>query len=491
MLLDQIVMFAYILSLTILLLFGCHGFVMLFYHRKYGKNEPKKKEAASLDDLITIQLPMYNEMYVAERLINAICKIDYPKDKLEIQVLDDSTDETVGIVDNIVAQKQAEGFDIQHVRRTNRTGFKAGALKEGLKTAKGKYVAIFDADFIPRPDFLKKTLKYFHSENVGCVQTRWEHLNEDYSILTKIQALALNGHFVIEQSVRNKAGFFINFNGTGGVWRKECIFDAGNWEADTLAEDLDLSYRAQLRGWKFIYLRDETTPSELPDEINALKAQQFRWTKGHIETMKKILPVVWKSNMPFRIKWQASVHLCSNIVFPFTLLAAILNVPLVFIKNSGPYSPFFNFMAIFVIAFIGSFMFYLYAQKDVHQDWRKRIVLFPLFMAGSMGLALNNSRAVMEGLMNRKSEFVRTPKSKIDAKGAALTKNKYLANIKIDSSALVELLLAVYCLIGVAASIFFMEIAALPFQLMFFFGFASISYLSLRQTFGKLIKLRR
>jgi len=491
MLLDQIVLFAYIFSLVILLLFGCHGFVMLYYHRKYGNRVPKKKEVISNEDLITIQLPMYNEMYVAERLINAICKIEYPKDKLEIQVLDDSTDETVGIVGAVVAQKQAEGFDIQHVRRANREGFKAGALKEGLKTAKGKYVAIFDADFIPRPDFLKKTLKYFHSDEIGCVQTRWEHLNEDYSILTKIQALALNGHFVIEQSVRNKAGFFINFNGTGGVWRKDCIEDAGNWHSDTLAEDLDLSYRAQLRGWKFIYLRDETTPSELPHEINALKAQQFRWTKGHIETMKKILPVVWKSEMPFRIKWQATIHLCSNIVFPFTLMAAILNVPLVFIKNSGPYSPFFNFMAIFVIAFIGSFMFYLYAQKDVHADWRKRIVLFPLFMAGSMGLALNNSRAVIEGLLDRKSEFVRTPKAKIVTKDDNDSKNKYFANMKVDSSAIIELLLAIYCLIGVAASIFFLEIAALPFQLMFFFGFASVSFLSLKQSFGKLVRANK
>lgn len=488
MLLDQIILFSYIFSLVILLLFGCHGFVMLYYHRKYGKEEPKKNDVSGTTDIITIQLPMYNEMYVAERLINAICKIEYPKDKLEIQVLDDSTDETVGIVAKVVEAKFAEGFDIKHVRRSNREGFKAGALKEGLKTAKGKYVAIFDADFIPRPDFLKKTLKYFHSDEIGCVQTRWEHLNEDYSILTKIQALALNGHFVIEQSVRNKAGFFINFNGTGGIWRKDCIIDAGDWHADTLAEDLDLSYRAQLRGWKFIYLRDITTPSELPHEINALKTQQFRWTKGHIETMKKILPVVWKSDMPFRIKWQATIHLCSNIVFPFTLMAAILNVPLVFIKNSGPYSPFFNFMAIFVIAFIGSFMFYLYAQKDVHQDWRKRIVLFPVFMAGSMGFALNNSRAVFEGLMNRKSEFVRTPKSQfVDKKDIAL-KNKYFANVKVESSTLIELLLAVYCLIGVFASIFFMEIAALPFQLMFFFGFASVSYLSLKQTFAKLVR---
>lgn len=483
MLFDEIVLFAYIFSLLILLFFGSHGFIMIYYHFKYRKIEPKENRNLNLQELVTIQLPLYNEMYVAERLINAVCAIDYPKDKLEIQVLDDSTDETVNVVKQIVEKKKTEGFDIQHIRRNSRQGFKAGALKEGLKTAKGKYVAIFDADFIPKKDFLKNTLRYFTNENVGMVQTRWEHLNEDYSILTKIQALALDGHFVIEQSVRNKAGFFINFNGTGGIWKKECIEDAGNWHADTLTEDLDLSYRAQLKGWKFIYLRDFTTPSELPAEMNALKAQQFRWTKGAIETAKKILPLVWKAHIPLRIKLQSTFHLTNNIVFPFILLAGILNVPLVFIKNAGPYWNFFNFMAIFVVAFISSFMMYYYAQKDVYADWRKKIALFPLFMAGSMGLALNNTRAVIEGLRGKKSEFVRTPKFKVVSKQDMLNKNnKYFATLKVDRSAFVELLLALYCLVGVVASVYFMEIAALPFQIMFFLGFAGVSILSFRQT---------
>lgn len=489
MLFDQIVIFAYIISLTILLFFGSHGFVMIYYHFKYKNNTHKEKSGAGEEEMVTIQLPMYNEMYVVERLIDAVCEIDYPKDKLEIQVLDDSTDETVDVTAKIVKEKQALGFDIQHVRRSSREGFKAGALKEGLKTAKGKYVAIFDADFIPKKDFLRKTLRYFNAENIGMVQTRWEHLNEDYSLLTKIQALALDGHFVIEQHVRNKAGFFINFNGTGGVWRKDCIEDAGNWHADTLTEDLDLSYRAQLKGWKFIYLRDFTTPAELPAEMNALKAQQFRWTKGAIETAKKILPLVWHSDIPLRIKLQSTFHLSNNIVFPFILLAGILNVPLIFIKNSGPYWNFFNFMAVFVVAFISSFVFYLYSQKDVHSDWRKKIALFPLFMAGSMGLALNNTRAVIEGLMSRKSEFVRTPKFKVVDKNDKVAKNKYLAKTKVDSSAFIELLLAVYCLIGVIASIYFMEIASLPFQMMFFIGFAAVSILSLRQSFFKKHKI--
>jgi cellulose synthase/poly-beta-1,6-N-acetylglucosamine synthase-like glycosyltransferase len=485
MVFDEIVLFAYIFSLTILLIYGSNGFLMIYLHHKYMKNIPKPK-AESEEDIVTIQLPMYNEMYVVERLVNAVCEIDYPKNKLEIQVLDDSTDETVDLVAQIVKDKQALGFDIQHVHRTNRSGYKAGALKEGLKTAKGKYVAIFDADFIPRKNFLRNTLKYFSNENIGMVQTRWEHLNEDYSLLTKVQALALDGHFVIEQTVRNRSGFFIQFNGTGGVWRKDCIEDAGNWHADTLTEDLDLSYRAQLKGWKFVYLRDFTTPSELPAEMNALKAQQFRWTKGAIETMKKILPLVWKSKIPLRIKLHSTFQLTSNLAFPFILLAGILNVPLIFIKNSGPYWNFFNFMAIFVIAFIGSFLFYLFSQKDVHTDWRRKIALFPIFMAGSMGFALNNTRAVIEGLMSRKSEFVRTPKFKVvDKKDALTSKNKYLAKTKVQPSTYIELLLAVYCFIGVCAAIYFMEIASIPFQLMFFGGFATVSIMSLRQSFAK------
>jgi cellulose synthase/poly-beta-1,6-N-acetylglucosamine synthase-like glycosyltransferase len=353
-----------------------------------------------------------------------------------------------------------------------------------LRIAKGEYVAIFDADFIPHKDFLKKTLPFFSDDKVGMVQTRWEHLNGDYSILTKAQALALDGHFVIEQTVRNKAGFFINFNGTGGVWRKVCIEDAGNWHDDTLTEDLDLSYRAQLNGWRFVFLKDFTSPAELPSEINALKAQQFRWTKGAIETAKKVLPLVWRSKVPIRIKLQATFHLTNNLVFPFILLSAILNVPLVFIKNSGSHEAYFAVMSIFVLAFVSSFMFYLYSQKDIRTDWRKKIVLFPLFMAGSMGFAVNNSRAVIEGLLNRKSEFVRTPKFQvIDGKDSWVGK-KYTAN-KFGMSVIVELIMAVYCLIGIISSIYLVEIAALPFQLLFFLGFSFVSFTSIKHAVAK------
>jgi cellulose synthase/poly-beta-1,6-N-acetylglucosamine synthase-like glycosyltransferase len=480
---DEIVLISYFIALAILFIFGLHGFVMIYYYNKYKDVKPRVDKDFTPEHTVTIQLPLYNEMYVVERLINTVCEIEYPKELLEIQVLDDSTDETINVVAALVERKKKEGFDICQIRRGSREGFKAGALKYGLQMAKGKFVAIFDADFVPQKNFLKKTLSYFSDEKVGMVQTRWEHLNSEYSILTKAQALALDGHFVIEQNVRNKAGFFINFNGTAGVWRRECIESSGNWHGDTLAEDLDLSYRAQLNGWKFVYLKDFISPAELPSEINSLKAQQFRWTKGHIETAKKILPLVWKSDEPLRVKMQSTFHLSSNFVFPFILLAAILNVPLVFIKNSGSHELYFTFLSLFIISFIGSFMFYLYSQKDVRADWRKKIVLFPIFMAGSMGLAVNNSRAVFEGLLSRKSEFVRTPKFKAVGEKISYEKKKYI-NRKIDLSTIVEMILAVYCFIGICSSIYFLEIAALPFQILFFSGFFFMSFMSIKHAYS-------
>ncbi len=480
---EQAVLIGYFFSLSILFLFGLHGFVMMYYHRKYGHKNPEPDINFKEGAIVTIQLPLYNEMYVAERLIKSVCEIDYPKDKMEIQVLDDSTDETTSIVAKAVEEKKKEGFDILHIRRGTREGYKAGALKAGMKIAKGEYIAIFDADFLPQKEFLQKTLSYFTDDKVGMVQSRWEHLNGDYSIITKAQALALDGHFVIEQTVRNKSGFFINFNGTGGVWRKKCIEEAGNWHADTLTEDLDLSYRAQLIGWRFVFLKDFTSPAELPSEINALKAQQFRWTKGAVETAKKILPLVWKSKVPLRVKLQSTFHLTNNLVFPFILLAAILNVPLIFIKNSGSHDVYFAVMSLFVLAFVSSFLFYMYSQKDIRTDWRKRIVMFPLFMAGSMGLAVNNSRAVFEGLMNRKSEFVRTPKFKLESEKDSFVGNKYL-NKKLGFSVIVEAILAVYCLIGVLSSIYFMELASIPFQVLFTLGFSFIAITSIRHTYA-------
>ena len=480
---EEIILFSYITALTILFIFGSHGFVMIYYYLKFKSR--KQPSAGTLESypVVTVQLPVFNEVYVVGRLIDAACAMIYPKDKLEIQVLDDSTDETVEVVAQHVERYRKLGYDIKQVRRSNRQGFKAGALKEGLLTARGEFVAIFDADFVPRQDFLLKTLPYFATDpKIGMVQTRWEHINSDYSILTRTQAMALDGHFVIEQAVRNKVGFFINFNGTAGVWKKECILDAGNWQADTLTEDLDLSYRAQLRGWKFKYLNNVTSPAELPSEINALKSQQFRWTKGAIETARKMLPTVWRSDLPMKIKVHATFHLTNNLVFPFIVLAGILNVPLVFIKHAGAHNAYFTFMSVFVFAFIGSFLFYLFSQKDVYADWRKRIFLFPVFMAGSMGFAVNNSRAVLEGLFKRKSEFVRTPKYSIQNKKDTW-RDKTYTPVKISGTVVLEVFLAAYCLIGVVASIYFLEIAAVPFQLMFFLGFTFVSGMSLKHAF--------
>ncbi|MBI3004341.1 MAG: glycosyltransferase [Ignavibacteriales bacterium] len=475
---SDFVLTLYFISLLMLFTFGAHGFVMVYHYLK------QRKTSADVPSLVgrpvvTVQLPIFNELYVVNRIIDAVCNLEYPKDKLEVQVLDDSTDETVHLIQVSVEKYRSLGFDIKHIRRDDRAGFKAGALRTGLAQARGEFIAIFDADFVPRSDFLLNTLPYFADQRVGMVQTRWEHLNDDYSFLTRTQAFALDGHFVMEQAVRNKAGYFINFNGTGGIWRRRCIEDAGNWQSDTLTEDLDLSYRAQIKGWKFKYLNDVTSPAELPAEVNALKSQQFRWTKGAIETARKMLPTVWRSNIPLRVKLHSTFHLTNNIVFPFILLAGILNVPLMYIKQQGGHELYFSLMSVFVLAFVGSFLFYLFSQKSVYPDWRRRILLFPLFMAASMGFAVNNSRAVFEGLFRKKSEFIRTPKYAIKEKKDSWLDKKYVGK-KIDWMVVVEIALAFYCFFGVISSLYFLEIAAVPFQLLFFFGFSSVAVLSIK-----------
>ncbi len=479
------ILIIYFFSLSILFGFGIHGLVLLYYYRKTsGQNHPEHDMPENYP-LVTIQLPIFNEVYVVERLIRAVCAIEYPKDKLEVQILDDSTDDTVEISKKLVEEFSGKGFNIKYIHRTDRTGYKAGALKAGLESAEGEYVAIFDADFVPNKNFLMKTLPHFHDDGIGMVQTRWEHLNEEYSYLTRAQALALDGHFVLEQQVRNKAGFFINFNGTAGIWRKSCIIDAGNWQADTLTEDLDLSYRAQLKGWRFIYLNDITSPAELPADINALKTQQFRWTKGAMETAIKMLPKVFKADLPFKIKFECLIHLTSNIVFPFIIIVALLNVPLVIIKNTiGGFDEYYSVMSIFVFASISTFLFYTFAQKAIHLDWRKRLLLFPVFLAGSMGLAVNNTKAVIEALIRKKSGFTRTPKGGIIKAGDDWKKKKYVQR-KISGMVIFELLLTVYFIVGIVISALYMEIAAIPFQLLFLLGFGTIGYMSLKHALGR------
>jgi cellulose synthase/poly-beta-1,6-N-acetylglucosamine synthase-like glycosyltransferase len=482
----DIILLIYVVALSILFGFGIHGLVMLYYYYKTKKMKTVEEFMPEEYPHVTIQLPLFNEMYVIERLIQAVSNIEYPKDKLEIQVLDDSTDETIGVTRKLVEEYFAKGFNITYVHRENRNGYKAGALKDGLEVIKGEFVAIFDADFVPNPDFLLKTIPHFRNPKVACVQTRWAHLNETYSFLTRAQALALDGHFVIEQQVRNKAGFFITFNGTAGVWRKEAIYDAGNWHSDTLTEDLDLSYRAQLKGWKFVYLKDVTSPAELPADINSLKIQQFRWTKGAIETAKKLLPMVLKSDLPLKTKLECFVQLTSNIVFPFIILVALLNVPLVIIKNQFTgYDNYYNMMSVFVLASISTFLFYMFAQKDIHEDWRKRLLLFPLFLAGSMGFAINNTKAVWEALINKKTGFARTPKFKIMNESGTEWKKKNYATKKVGGIIFVELFMTAYFMIGIGISAYYLEIAAIPFQLMFLLGFGSVGYMSLKHALAK------
>ncbi len=477
---EKIILAIYFLSLCVLFAFGVHGIFLVHFYRKTQKNRIKKPEMPKEYPKVTIQLPMFNEYFVVERLIHAVCKIKYPLDKLEIQVLDDSTDDSQELAKKIVEDYKQKNYNIKYIHRTDRTGYKAGALKEALDFAEGEFVAIFDADFVPDENFLMDTVPYFQDSRVGLVQTRWEHLNEDYSMLTKAQALALDTHFCVEQQVRSKAGFFFSFNGTAGIWRKETIFDAGNWQADTLTEDLDLSYRSQLKGWKFLYLNDITSPAELPEDINSLKIQQFRWTKGAVETAIKLIPKIIKAKLPFIVKLECYAHLTSNIVFPFIILTALLNVPVVLIKNMlDGFDAFYAIMSIFVLATIATFIFYLYGQRAIHLDWRRRLLMFPVFMAGSMGMAVNNTKAIFEAIIGKKTAFVRTPKTG-NISEVEKIKNKKYKQRKVSGTVIIEIILALYFVFGIAISIKYLEIAAIPFQLMFLLGFGTIGYLSLK-----------
>jgi len=488
--LESSVLVVYFVSLAILFVFGSHGYVMVYLYNKHRALVDKTPPPQSFPK-VTIQLPVFNEVYVIERLIRAVCEIDYPRDQLEIQVLDDSTDETTRLAQHGVEHYQRQGYAIDLRHRDHRQGYKAGALREGLAAASGEFIAIFDADFIPPKNFLKRTLPHFKEAKIGVVQTRWGHLNFDYSALTRAQAIGLDGHFVVEQTARNRAGFFINFNGTAGVWRRECILDAGNWADDTLTEDLDLSYRAQLRGWKFVFLPETVCQSELPAEIGGVKSQQFRWTKGAIQTAKKILPRVWQSTLPMSVKLQSTVHLTNNLVFPFILIVGMLNLPLLLIKNksANDHTFYFAIISIFSLAFFGSFLMYLTALRESYPDWRRRIFYFPLFMAGSMGLSINNTRAILQGLFNYRGEFWRTPKYRLESLQDRIHDKKYFKTRETQRrgigvrNGILETLLAGYCLCGVGMAIYYGELAAIPFQSLYFLGYGFIAYMSFKQYF--------
>jgi cellulose synthase/poly-beta-1,6-N-acetylglucosamine synthase-like glycosyltransferase len=488
---ETIILSLYFSAMLIIFMFSI-GQAYLIYHFFKARHQPESHvpPAFSADDalpVVTIQLPIYNELYVVRRLIQAVSQLDYPQAKLEIQILDDSTDETTAVIAGDVKRLKAEGLDIAHIRRGSRAGFKAGALQAGLCVAKGEFIAIFDADFVPDKKFLRLTIPHFTDERLGMVQTRWGHLNENYSLLTKAQAFGLNAHFGVEQQARNAAGLFINFNGTAGVWRKSCIADAGGWQADTLTEDLDLSYRCQLRGWRFKFLNDVSTPSELPAEMQSLKSQQFRWTKGAIETSKKILPKLLASTLSPKLKLLGGIHLLSNMVFVCVFVVGLLSVPVMFVKQLGTgHVVFFNVASLFAVSFMLSGLFYAASLRDTETDWphvlRRLVQLFPMFIASSMGLSLNNSVAVVQGLWGNKSAFVRTPKFNLTGNGEHWQTKKYIGHLNVKNSVMMiaEMILTLYYFFGVCASIYFLEISLLPFLILSCLGFGLVSFFSVK-----------
>ncbi|QMU28819.1 cellulose synthase family protein [Adhaeribacter radiodurans] len=435
---------------------------------------------------VTIQLPIYNERYVVERLIDAVAAFNYPANKLQIQVLDDSDDETVTLIAAKVAHYQAKGLDITHVKRPSRTGFKAGALQYGLTTATGEFIAIFDADFLPEPDFLHQTLRQFNHPRVGVVQTRWEHLNSHYSLLTKLQAFGLNAHFTIEQTGRSCGHFFINFNGTGGIWRKTCIQDAGGWQADTLTEDLDLSYRAQLRNWEFRYLEQVTAPAELPATMPAVKSQQFRWTKGAAETARKNLGKVLRSDQPLLTKVHAIFHLGNSSIFVCVFLSAVLSLPLLLIREHWtPYFYLFKSGSLFLISLVGLVLFYWTAYRQTSKNRSVSIfTFFPRFLwflTFSLGLSLHNALAVLEGYLGIKTPFVRTPKFNLRTPADSWQNNAY-QTASINLLTILEGLLALYFLAGIILAFYFRDYGLLPFYTMLMLGFGGVFFLTLKHS---------
>lgn len=494
------VLVLYALALSFIFLYSLAQANLLFRYIKFKKRKKKDTNNDWFEPNVTIQLPIYNELYVVERLIDAVARFHYPKNKLEIQVLDDSTDETSEIVKRKVNEQKENGIDIVHIRRENREGFKAGALKNGLEKAKGDFIAVFDADFIPSENFLQNTIPYFTDEKIGMVQTRWEHINRNYSMLTYLQAFGLDAHFSIEQVGRNAAGSFINFNGTAGIWRKECIIDAGNWESDTLTEDLDLSYRAQLKGWKFQYLEGVGSPAELPPVMSALKSQQYRWTKGGAETAKKHVGNVLKSKFPFSVKWHALFHLLNSAVFISIIVCAITSIPLLLLKPQFPqFKELFWFASLFLVSFVIIGILYYVSYhisecrvstsntRKVNSVFPFRIfrmfsffIDFPLFLSVSMGLSLHNAIAVIEGYMGRKTPFIRTPKFNILKSDDSWKGNKYLSK-KFNLLTIAEGLLALYFSYGIYQAFKINDYGLLPFHLMLTFGFGTVFYYSVFQ----------
>jgi len=484
----------YLFALVALFTYGMNCYLLIiFYRLKRPKAlrqhaEIKKKFYRDVPPRnwpkVTIQLPIFNERYVVERLILSVCRFDYPRELLEIQVLDDSTDDTVVIARSVVGRMRAQGFDIHYIRRDNRDGFKAGALKAGLETATGDLVGIFDADFIPTSSFLKETVPYFTDPKIGMLQTRWGHINSDYSLLTRAQSMGIDGHFGIEQASRAWSGFFMNFNGTAGVWRKTTIEDAGGWQADTLTEDLDLSYRAQLKGWKLKFVTDVVCPAEVPVTINAFKSQQHRWAKGSIQTAKKNLGQLFRSDESLLVKIQAFLHLTHYMVHPMMLLVVLTSIPMLYSQW------FFDTLAFPIMIFTllclatcGPSTLYLFSQRLLYRDWKSRIKFLPFLMCLGTGIAVNNTKAVLEAFFNIRSGFVRTPKYGISKQGDSWHGKRY--SIPLDAISILEFILGVYSLTGLLMFLFFSKYLVSPFLLIYTSGFFYVFFLSVKHGYGK------
>jgi cellulose synthase/poly-beta-1,6-N-acetylglucosamine synthase-like glycosyltransferase len=485
---DWTVLVLYFSILMLLAVYGAYRVKQVVDFWRYRKLGPQPAAHFPESELpqITVQLPLFNELYVVERLLEAVTAIDYPRERFEIQVLDDSTDETRGAAREAVELYRRKGFDIQYIHRTDRTGFKAGALENGLKTAKGELLAIFDADFVPKPDCLRKLVHHFTDPLVGCAQMRWSHINGSYNLLTRLQTIMLDGHFVIEQTVRNRTGGFFNFNGTAGIWRRRAIELSGGWQHDTLTEDTDLSFRAQLMGWRFVYLLDEDAPSEIPVDINAFKTQQRRWAKGVMQVGLKLYPRIWRAELPLRVKLEMFFRLTGNISYPLMILVSFLQFPLLLVRyNQGFYNlmlfdvPVLFFSTLSVILFYGSAVWYL----DTKQTRTRRLLHLPLVMAVGIGLAFSNARAVLEALLGIKSEFVRTPKYRVEGADDATWKRKKYRR-KRGLLPLLELASSAYFLCAILYAAHMGLWLTIPFLFLFFFGYGYIGAMSLLQNVG-------
>lgn len=475
---------SYIIVSAGLSAFGAHKVKVLYTYWKHRKNRPLAPDPFAELPTVTVQLPIFNEADVLEQLVTSVSALDYPKDRLQIQFLDDSTDETAAACQQFARELSQKGFDVEYRHRVNRQGFKAGALDAGMATVKGEFICIFDADFEPAPDYLKKTIHHFNDPTVGIVQARWGHRNRCFSILTRLQAILLDGHLMLEQTSRSRQGEFCNFNGTAGIWRRRVIDEAGGWKHDTLTEDLDLSYRAQLLGWRFIYLNDVVVPAELPPDMDGFKSQQHRWTKGSVQVCKKVLGRVWRSNEPFMKKVEATAHLTSNFANLLTICTLVLLYPVDFLPVNSWQKAVFVDLPVFLFATVAVITFYLAGQGTQERwGWLKTIPYIPLFMALGIGMSINNGKAVIEALLGQESDFIRTPKYGVNSKAQASKKSFHY---KAGKSLCLWIELA---LVGYFGHLSWMAIeheqwGSLPFLILFLCGFLFVSLGSLLKRFS-------